>query len=254
MSGPGGGACRGAAPTGTATTSIATTATIGRDDPPLRCRGPDHAAVSPRTGSSVAHPHHAWQAPGVSAKEIVLVRHGETEWAKLGRHTGRTDIPLTDDGRAQAELAGRRLAGRDFALVLTSPLGRAFDTCRLAGLAGVAERDDDLLEWDYGEYEGRRTVDIRVDRPGWTLWDDGVPGGETASEVAARVDRVIDRAVAADGDVALFAHGHVLRVLGARWLGIEPDRRPPLRPVARHPVGAWLREGDPRVPPVERRL
>jgi probable phosphoglycerate mutase len=158
----------------------------------------------------------------VSAKEIVLVRHGETEWAKLGRHTGRTDIPLTDDGRAQAELAGRRLAGRDFALVLTSPLGRASDTCRLAGLAGVAERDDDLLEWDYGEYEGRRTVDIRVDRPGWTLWDDGVPGGETASEVAARVDRVIDRAVAADGDVALFAHGHVLRVLGARWLGLDP--------------------------------
>ena len=109
-----------------------------------------------------------------------------------------------------------------FALVLTSPLGRAADTCRLAGLAGVAEHDDDLLEWDYGEYEGRRTVDIRVDRPGWTLWDDGVPGGETATQVAARVDRVIERAVAAGGDVALFAHGHVLRVLGARWLGLDP--------------------------------
>ncbi len=155
-------------------------------------------------------------------QEIVLVRHGETEWARLGRHTGRTDIPLTDDGRAQAELVGRRLDGREFALVLTSPLGRAADTCRLAGLAGVAEHDDDLLEWDYGEYEGRRTVDIRVDRPGWTLWDDGVPGGETATQVAARVDRVIERAVAAGGDVALFAHGHVLRVLGARWLGLDP--------------------------------
>jgi broad specificity phosphatase PhoE len=152
----------------------------------------------------------------------VLVRHGETEWARLGRHTGRTDIPLTDDGRAQADLVGRRLDGREFALVLTSPLGRAADTCRLAGLAGVAELDDDLLEWDYGEYEGRRTVDIRVDRPGWTLWDDGVPGGETATQVAARVDRVIERAVAAGGDVALFAHGHVLRVLGARWLGLDP--------------------------------
>jgi broad specificity phosphatase PhoE len=156
------------------------------------------------------------------SQEIVLVRHGETEWAKLGRHTGRTDIPLTDEGCAQAELAGRRLDGREFALVLTSPLGRASDTCRLAGLAGAAEHDEDLLEWDYGEYEGRRTVDIRIDRPGWTLWDDGVPGGETATQVGARVDRVIERAAAADGDVALFAHGHVLRVLGARWLGLDP--------------------------------
>jgi probable phosphoglycerate mutase len=158
----------------------------------------------------------------MAPREIVLVRHGETEWARLGRHTGRTDIPLTEDGRMQAELVGRRLDGREFALVLTSPLGRASDTCRLAGLAGVAEHDDDLLEWDYGEYEGRRTVDIRVDCPGWTLWDDGVPGGETAAQVGARVDRVIARALAARGDVALFAHGHLLRVLGARWLGLDP--------------------------------
>lgn len=150
------------------------------------------------------------------------MRHGETEWARLGRHTGRTDIPLTDEGCAQAELVGRRLGGRDFALVLTSPLGRAANTCRLAGLSAVAEHDDDLLEWDYGEYEGQRTVDIRVERPGWTLWSDGVPGGETAVQVGARVDRVIARAVAADGDVALFAHGHLLRVLGARWLGLDP--------------------------------
>ena len=216
--------CRGAAP------AIGTTADSERDhrddagdDLPRRSRKPAHAAVSPRTARSVAYPHRAWQAPGVSAKEIVLVRHGETEWAKLGRHTGRTDIPLTDDGRMQAELVGRRLDGRDFALVLTSPLGRAFDTCRLAGLAGVAEHDDDLLEWDYGEYEGRRTVDIRVDRPGLDVVGRRRArrrDGERRS--AARVDRVIDRAVAADGDVALFAHGHVLRVLGARWLGLDP--------------------------------
>jgi probable phosphoglycerate mutase len=122
----------------------------------------------------------------------------------------------------QAELVGRRLDGREFALVLTRPLGRASETCRLAGLAGAAAHDDDLLEWDYGKYEGRSTVDIRIDRPGWTLWDDGVPGGETASQVGIRVDRVIARALAAGGDVALFAHGHLLRVLGARWLGLDP--------------------------------
>jgi probable phosphoglycerate mutase len=154
--------------------------------------------------------------------EVVLVRHGETEWAKLGRHTGRTDIPLTDEGRAQAELAGRRLVGREFALVLTSPLSRAAETCRLAGFADQCETTDDLLEWDYGDYEGRRTVEIRVDRPGWTLWADGVPGGETASQVGGRADKVIERALAAPGDVLLFAHGHLLRVLGARWLDLEP--------------------------------
>jgi probable phosphoglycerate mutase len=154
--------------------------------------------------------------------EVVLVRHGETEWARLGRHTGRTDIPLTEEGRAQAELAGRRLAGREFALVLTSPLSRAADTCRLAGFAAHCETTDDLLEWDYGEYEGRRTVDIRGERPGWTLWADGVPGGETAAQVGARADNVIARASEADGDVLLFAHGHLLRVLGARWLNLEP--------------------------------
>ena len=111
---------------------------------------------------------------------------------QLGRHTGRTDIPLTEEGRAQAELAGRRLVGREFALVLTSPLSRAAETCRLAGFGEQSDTTDDLLEWDYGDYEGRRTVDIRVDHPGWTLWDDGVPGGETASQVGTR-DEVIAR-------------------------------------------------------------
>ena len=154
--------------------------------------------------------------------EVVLVRHGETEWARLGRHTGRTDIPLTEEGRSQAELAGRRLVGRSFGLVLTSPLSRASETCRLAGFADQCEPTDDLLEWDYGEYEGRRTADIRIERPGWTLWADGVPGGETAAAVGARADRVIARALEADGDVLLFAHGHLLRVLGARWLELEP--------------------------------
>ena len=135
------------------------------------------------------------------SNEVVLVRHGETEWAKLGRHTGRTDIPLTEEGRAQAELAGRRLVGREFAVVLTSPLAPAAETCRLAGFAEQSETTDDLLEWDYGDYEGRRTVDIRVDRPRWTLWDDGVPGGETASQVGrGPADEVIARTSAAPGD------------------------------------------------------
>ncbi|HTN78487.1 MAG TPA: histidine phosphatase family protein [Acidimicrobiales bacterium] len=153
--------------------------------------------------------------------EVVLVRHGETEWARDGKHTGRTDIPLTEVGRGQAELAGRRLAGRTFGMVLTSPLSRAADTCRLAGFGDQAETTADLLEWDYGEYEGRRTVDIRAERPGWSLWADGVPGGETAAEVGVRADRVIARALTVDGDVLLFAHGHLLRVLGARWLELE---------------------------------
>ena len=128
----------------------------------------------------------AWQAPVMPQNEVVLVRHGETEWARLGRHTGRTDIPLTEQGRSQAELAGRRLVGRTFGLVLTSALSRASETCRLAGFADQCELTDDLLEWDYGEYEGRRTADIRIERPGWTLWDDGVPGGETAAAVGPR--------------------------------------------------------------------
>jgi broad specificity phosphatase PhoE len=154
--------------------------------------------------------------------KVWLFRHGETEWSKSGQHTGRTDLPLNDEGRERAEALGRHLAGRPFALVLSSPLSRALDTCRLAGYGDQVQLTDDLLEWDYGAYEGRRTVDIRKERPGWLLWKDGVPGGETAEQVGARARRVIERAAAADGDVALFSHGHILRVLGACWLGLPP--------------------------------
>ena len=159
----------------------------------------------------------------MSDHQVVLVRHGQTEWSVSGQHTGTTDIPLTDEGRRHAEALGGRLAAWSFARVLTSPLARAFDTCRLAGLGDGAQPTDDLREWDYGEYEGRRTVDIREERPGWVLWRDGVPGGETAEQVGLRADRVIDVARSAGGDVALFAHGHVLRVIGARWIGLPPD-------------------------------
>ena len=154
--------------------------------------------------------------------QVWLFRHGETEWSKSGQHTGRTDLPLNDEGRERAEALGRHLAGRPFALVLSSPLSRALDTCRLASYGDQVQLTDDLLEWDYGAYEGRRTVDIRKERPGWLLWKDGVPGGETAEQVGARARRVIERAAAADGDVALFSHGHILRVLGACWLGLPP--------------------------------
>ena len=135
-----------------------------------------------------------------------------------GRHTGRTDIPLTDEGRRAAELLRPRLAERDFALVLTSPLARARETCSVAGLAEQAQVDEDLREYDYGAYEGITTKEIRERRPGWYLWRDGCPDGEMPEQVGARADRVIERALDAGGDVALFAHGHVLRVLGARWL------------------------------------
>ena len=154
--------------------------------------------------------------------EVVLVRHGETEWSRDGRHTGRTDVELTEQGRRDAEALGALLAGRRFALVLTSPLSRASETARLAGFGAVAEPSDDLVEWDYGEYEGRRTVEIRVERSGWTLWRDGVPGGESAADVGARADRVIARLRGLDGAAAVFAHGHLLRVLTARWLGLDP--------------------------------
>jgi broad specificity phosphatase PhoE len=155
--------------------------------------------------------------------EVLLVRHGQTEWSLDGRHTGTTDIPLTEEGRAQARALGERLGGREFALVLTSPLGRARETCELAGLGARAQVRDDLTEWDYGEYEGVTTADIRKRDPDWLLWRDGCPGGETAAEVGARVDRVIAEVRAADADCALFAHGHVLRVLAARWIDLAPQ-------------------------------
>jgi probable phosphoglycerate mutase len=155
--------------------------------------------------------------------EIVLARHGETEWSRDRRHTGRTDIPLTDNGRRQAGVLGDALAGQSFARVLSSPLSRALDTCREAGLGDRAELTGDLCEWDYGEYEGITTAEIRARRPGWNLWRDGCPGGETAADVGRRVDRVLDSLAGLEGDAAVFAHGHVLRVLTARWLGLGPE-------------------------------
>ncbi len=159
----------------------------------------------------------------MAAHEVVLVRHGQTEWSLSGQHTGTTDMPLTEEGRRHAQGLGARLEGREFARILSSPLSRALETCQLAGLGDRAETTDDLREWDYGEYEGRRTVDIREERPGWGLWKDGVPGGETVDEVGRRADRVIEAARSAEGDVALFAHGHILRIIGARWIGLPPD-------------------------------
>jgi broad specificity phosphatase PhoE len=155
--------------------------------------------------------------------ELWLVRHGETEWSRSGAHTGRTDIPLTEAGRAQARAIGRCLAGRAFALVLASPLQRALETCRLAGYGGAAQIDPNLREWDYGDYEGRTTAGIRAQVPGWSLWKDGPANGETIEQVAARARAAMDRAAAAPGDAALFAHGHVLRILAACWLSLPPD-------------------------------
>jgi probable phosphoglycerate mutase len=153
---------------------------------------------------------------------VVLVRHGATEWSESGRHTSTTDVPLTEAGREAARALGERLRDREFALLLTSPRARARDTAALAGFE--AELEPDLVEVGYGDYEGRTTPEIRVERPGWTVWRDGSPGGETLAQAGERVDRVITRALAADGDVALFAHGHILRVLAARWLELPPER------------------------------
>ena len=150
-----------------------------------------------------------------------LIRHGETAWTLSGQHTGRTDIPLTTRGERQAELLGRRLVNRTFALVETSPFSRARETCRLAGQLGAARIDEDLREWDYGDYEGRTSAEIRREVPGWTIWTGVLPRGESADEVGARADRVITRTRHVEGDVLLFAHGHLLRILAARWLGLR---------------------------------
>ena len=155
--------------------------------------------------------------------EVVLARHGETEWSRDLKHTGRSDLPLTDRGRAEAEKLRPAFAGRSFARVLSSPLERALDTCRLSGLGDSAKLSDDLLEWDYGEYEGITTAEIREGRPDFYLWRDGCPGGESAADVGARVDRVVTALRSLDGDAVLFSHGHVLRVLTARWLGLGPE-------------------------------
>ena len=154
--------------------------------------------------------------------ELWLARHGETAWSRTGQHTGRTDLPLTAAGRREARALRRALAGRRFALVLSSPLSRAWETCRLAGYGRVARATDDLREWDYGDVEGRTAAEVRRERPGWTIWAGPVPHGESLAQVAERARRVIARAVAARGDVLLFGHGHILRVLAACWLGLRP--------------------------------
>ena len=156
------------------------------------------------------------QAAGL--QRIVLVRHGETEWSASGQHTSRTDLSLIDAGCEQARALGAVLRSHDFALVLSSPLRRARETAELAGFADALEISGDLVEWDYGEYEGLTTPQIRSARPHWWLWRDGCPGGEQPSEVGARADRVLARAEEVDGQVLIFGHGHILRVISARWL------------------------------------
>lgn len=153
---------------------------------------------------------------------IYLARHGETVWSREGRHTGRTDLPLTKQGERNAERLGERLAGLDFVKVLTSPLQRAKRTCELAGFGAVAEVDPDLVEWNYGDYEGIRTAEIRKKRPDWALFRDGCPNGESPADVAARADRVVARIRAVEGNVLIFSSAHFLRVFTARWLGLEP--------------------------------
>ncbi|MDX6664361.1 MAG: hypothetical protein QOG68_567 [Solirubrobacteraceae bacterium] len=155
--------------------------------------------------------------------EAWLIRHAETEWSASGRHTGRTDVPLTEAGREGARALRERLAGRAWAAVWTSPLSRARETCELAGLGDHAVVREDLLEWDYGEYEGITTAQIRAERPDWYLWADGCPGGESPAAAAARADGVVADLVAADGAVAVFAHGHILRMVAGRWIEMAAD-------------------------------
>ena len=152
---------------------------------------------------------------------VYLVRHGETAWAISGQHTGRTDIPLTEQGERDAQAMSVRLKGMSFAQVLTSPLQRARRTAELAGFGDCAQPDSDLMEWDYGAYEGRRTAEIRAERPGWRLFKDGCPGGETLQAVSLRADRVIARIRALGSDVLVFAHRDILRILAARWLSLS---------------------------------
>ncbi len=153
--------------------------------------------------------------------EIVLVRHGETEWSEAKKHTSTTDLPLNERGRERARTIAPKLEGLEFALILVSPLRRARETCELAGFADRAEVSDDLFEWRYGDDEGLTTEEIRQDRPGWTVWRDGPQGGETPEQVRARVDSLIEVAAHVAGDTLLFGHGHMLRALAARWIGLE---------------------------------
>jgi broad specificity phosphatase PhoE len=160
--------------------------------------------------------------PSDENMKLWLIRHGETEWSLSGAHTSRTDIPLTERGKERAAKIRDYLAQRKFSLVLTSPLHRARETCRIAGYADMAQIEENLREWDYGIFEGRTTADIRKDQPDWSIWDSPVPEGEPVEHVAARAQKVIDRALHAGGDVALFAHAHILRILAATWLSLEP--------------------------------
>jgi len=179
---------------------------------------------------------------GEADDEVWLVRHGETEWSRDGRHTSTTDLPLTDEGRGVAELLRERLADESFALVLTSPRRRARDTADLAGRPD-AEVDGDLVEWDYGDLEGETSEEIRETYPGWTIWQGPVPGGETSDQVAARLDRVVARCRATDGRVLVFGHGHALRVLAARWLDLPVAEGRHLRlDTATVSVLGWERE------------
>ena len=154
---------------------------------------------------------------------LYIARHGETAWSLSGQHTGLTDLPLTERGQSNARHLGNQLRGWSFAHVFTSPLQRARRTCELAGFGAEAEVDRDLLEWNYGDYEGLRTAEIHAKRPGWELFRDGCPGGESAGDVGARADRMVDRVRAVQQDVLIFSSGHFLRVLTARWLGLEPE-------------------------------
>ena len=154
-------------------------------------------------------------------QKVYLLRHGETEWSLNGRHTGVTDIPLTENGRKLARQLQPILAREKFVMVLTSPLQRARDTCELAGLGTLASVDGDLMEWNYGEYEGLTTDQIRQTRPDWSVFSDGCPGGESPLQVSVRADRIVSRVRTVDGNVALFSHGHILRVLAARWINLS---------------------------------
>jgi probable phosphoglycerate mutase len=153
---------------------------------------------------------------------LYLARHGETSWSLSGQHTGRTDLPLTPRGEDAARALGKRLRGIPFAAVFASPLQRAWRTCELAGFGDVAVRDPDLLEWNYGEYEGLRTAEIHAQRSEWQIFRDGCPGGESPDEVAARADRVVAKVRAYDADVLVFSSAHILRMVAARWLGLDP--------------------------------
>ena len=155
--------------------------------------------------------------------DVYVIRHGATEWSRNGRHTGTTDLPLLPEGEAEAGKVAALIDGHPFALVLVSPLSRARRTCELAGFADHAEVTDDLVEWNYGDYEGITTAEIRQTVPGWSVWTGDIPNGETIEQVAGRADRVIAKARAVDGDVALFGHGHILRVLAARWCDLPPQ-------------------------------